>query len=582
MRTIVVVALVLSPFMLMCRRERGREVVAAGATAQARPDCDLFSNGSQVSDGPVRAAVRDGLSRFMVKATPPGIGAHTFEKRDAIARQIHGVPAIQDVPNGLDGADVHVAVVDVGAVWPDHEQFQRDGHSRVIRETAGAADMHSTHVAGTIASAGFKSNPSVDPRIPPAYGSITAGEASKGIAPGAILHTYSAADCSYDTAVAGTDVSNFSIVRAAGWERRGREERLTWMGPPKALQDPHFGRYDESPRFIDEHVFTNPVHLVVAAAGNDQDPNASPTLGTTHWDTDGILYPDQTHPRHNHERDTRNNGLKSVHSWCVAKNVLCVGSINDRSPDGPIIGSPFSNLGPTDDGRVKPDLVANGATIMSLAVGPNPPFYSLENGTSSAAPTVSGIAALVLQALRRKHVESSAALLKAILIHTAEDGGAPGPDPKLGWGMARADLAVAAISQAAVLRRIRIAPATPVEMCFSGAESARPRVTAAWTDPPGLLNDAEGDDPTPALLNDIDLDLVSPNGGEPFQPWVLQGSTAHPGPNHVDNVEMITVHTPHIPAGRWRLRITPYHLLAGSPAQEVALVVSGLTGSGGC
>jgi subtilisin family serine protease len=504
----------------------------------------------------------------------------SLEKQDAISRIVHGVDTVQQSSGGPLGDGVEVAVIDLWAVWPQHPQLMANGQSRVTLYTAQVTGRHAAHVAGALASAGFPSARGEGPAVPPHYGAITAGEASKGIAPAAKLHSYSSQDCNYDAALASAAVSNLSIVKGAGWERRGSDRRLTWMGPPKVLEDPHFGRYDVVAQSIDRLVFSHATHLVVAAAGNDQDPDHSPSLGTRHWDLDGNEYPGPAGPRHEHEPDDRNEGLKSVHSWCVGKNVLCVGAIEDRQPGGPIVVSSYSNRGPSDDGRVKPDLVANGTTLMSLTNGPRPPLYAFDTGTSYATPNVSGIAALLVQEMRKLRIAVSAAMLKAALIHSAEDDSTPGPDVNLGWGMARADTAVETLRTAALLRSVTIA--APLMLCFAGEASAQPKITAVWTDPPGLLVTAGGDDPTSVLVNDIDLELVPPGGGAAFLPWVLAGATATAGPNHVDNVEVITATGASSQSGTWRLTVRPYRFGASSTAQDVALIVTGVKSAVGC
>jgi len=58
----------------------------------------------------------------------------------------------------------------------------------------------------------------------------------------------------------------------------------------------------------------------------------------------------------------------------------------------------FSSTGPTNDGRIKPDIVAPGVSIYS-AVIPGPASYSTsQGGTSASTPIAAGVAALLLSA----------------------------------------------------------------------------------------------------------------------------------------------------------------------------------------
>jgi trimeric autotransporter adhesin len=564
-----------------------------------RPDCAIFAAGAdlrtdrlsslmtlfrrQGDDNPVVVAQSQRSQLLQLQdagvafASSVILGIDTIqEPQDEIARRIHGVNELKQ-----DGEGVEIAVVDVGAVWAGHPQFQRDGQSRVTRHTQSAEDEHATHVAGTLGSAGFASAPDDGPPVPAAYGRISTGEASKGIATAAKLRSYSATDCNYHIAVSASDISNFSIVKGTGWERIGAAKQLTWMGPLGAVSDPHFGRYDVIPQYIDRLVFERPVHLVVAAAGNDQDGDQSPPSGSTHRDSDGLQYPGDG-PRHNHDPDNRNNGAKSVHSWCVGKNVLCVGSMEDPMNEGDIVPSSFANRGPTDDGRVKPDLIANGTTIMSLTPGPGRPFYVFGTGTSSAAPTAAGISALVLQEMRIQNVTPTAALLKAALIHSTRDDSTPGPNPKAGWGMARADVATQLVSSATVIESLTVSSEGPLQLCFTAGTSAQPKVTAVWTDPPGPLITTTADDTTSVLVNDIDLELVPPGSQIPLFPWVLSGDVASRGPNHVDNVEVITVQDTSANAGTWKLVLRPHRFGSGYTTQSVAVVVTGMRSRTAC
>ncbi|MFM7327639.1 MAG: S8 family serine peptidase, partial [Bacteroidota bacterium] len=101
----------------------------------------------------------------------------------------------------------------------------------------------------------------------------------------------------------------------------------------------------------------------------------------------------------------------------ASKNTISVGSAEqDGTP------AVLSSAGPVDDGRIKPELIAIG-----------------DAGSSEAAAVVSGIALLVQDAWKKKFGDiPDAAMVKAILINSANDTGTKGPDHKSGYGIANA------------------------------------------------------------------------------------------------------------------------------------------------
>lgn len=101
----------------------------------------------------------------------------------------------------------------------------------------------------------------------------------------------------------------------------------------------------------------------------------------------------------------------------------------------------YSSIGPTDDGRMKPDLVAPTDTALAGPRGPR-----LVGGTSNAAPNAAGAAAVLMASLRRAGQPSSAADVRASLAATALDLGTPGPDMSFGAGRVRVDTAPPAVT----------------------------------------------------------------------------------------------------------------------------------------
>ena len=177
-----------------------------------------------------------------------------------------------------------------------------------------------------------------------------------------------------------------------------------------------------------------------------------------------------------------------------AKNVLTVGAV-DANRRIEI----QSSKGPAYDGRIKPELVAFG-----------------EDGSSGAAAITSGVAILLQQAFAQNHEGQlpPAALIRSILINTADDLRQPGPDFTSGFGNLNARRALAQMNSGHYL----------IDSLASGDHLAWPiaipvathqlDVTLAWTDPLGDLQGGK------ALVNDLDLWVEDANGIQ-YYPWVL-------------------------------------------------------------
>ena len=196
----------------------------------------------------------------------------------------------------------------------------------------------------------------------------------------------------------------------------------------------------------------------------------------------------------------------------VGKNVLAVGNV---SAEDEIVYN--SSRGPANDGRIKPDICANGDGQQSTA--PNN-TYQTGNGSSAAAPVVSGVLAQMVQAYRETHNNSnpSSALLKACLLNSAEDLGTPGPDFVYGWGRVNARRAMEALTE---------------EQYFSGEVDQSNEQDFSLTIPEGVgelrimlyWHDVAG---SPAsnrsLVNDLDLKVLQ--NGNISLPWTLKSNPA--------------------------------------------------------
>src|SRR5690606_7889878 len=220
-----------------------------------------------------------------------------------------------------------------------------------------------------------------------------------------------------------------------------------------------------------------------------------------------------------------------------------------------VVMSAFSSWGPTDDGRIKPDLVAAGVSIFSTGVTPSgDDTYSFAQGTSMAAPNATGSLALLQELYRDLHAGNymKAATLKALAIHTAREAGLnPGPDYSFGWGLlnvgAAAEVLLAQDQESTVILENTLMNNDVFTYTFEPEGNAKVTATIVWTDPPGSPVAPQLDPATPMLDNDVDRRIFD-SGGNEVLPWTLNSnSPTRPvvsGNNSIDDVEMIEFDLP--------------------------------------
>lgn len=414
------------------------------------------------------------------------------------------------VPFNLDGDGIIVGVWDAGEALISHQEFG----GRCYDINSANPHYHATHVAGTIGAAG------VSPT-------------AKGMAPAATIYSYDwASHISEMTTAAAAEagrndkiyLSNHSYSWPGGWNDD------TWHGTNI------FGQYHAYTEELDELVYDAQFYLPFWAAGNDRNDN-----GTGH-PGDGEY----------------KNGFDTIHHHALAKNCMTVGAVSKAvSGTSRSLGaanmSSFSSWGPADDGRIKPDIVADGVSVYSCDIANNSD-YDDRSGTSMASPNACGSAALLVEYYKEQFSGSAmrASTLKGLIIHTADDMGRPGPDYEYGWGLmdtrAAANLLKAhAEGNVVVLSEDTLGAADKDDSYSFRWNGVEPiRATLCWTDPPGSVKTA-GDDRSPDLVNDLDLKVVGPDGTHyPFKlsyatPTANATATEE---NDVDNVEQVLIEVP--------------------------------------
>ena len=118
-------------------------------------------------------------------------------------------------------------------------------------------------------------------------------------------------------------------------------------------------------------------------------------------------------------------------------SVLTIGSVTSAGER-----SSFSSVGPTFDGRIKPDLMAQGsATRCAFSSGPT--AYGTASGTSLSCPLVAGVVAQLLSA----RPTATPMLIRDALRLTASQS--QSPDSLMGWGIVNAVAALAFLDASA-------------------------------------------------------------------------------------------------------------------------------------
>lgn len=478
-----------------------------------------------------------------IEPAEPALG----ESNDGIRQRI-GVDTVQAAPYNLSGAGVDILIYDSGIVTPTHPDFT--GRLTIGAGEPNGVSDHSTHVAGTAAGSGSLSASAGGTALQwhgmaPGADIISYGYTWNGVGmlfynnPGDIENNWAAAQNTYGADLGSASLSsNIYLNYPASCALMGN------YGTTSVLMD-------QIIRGGNSVVGTGDKYIATWAAGNER--GSASSCGT---------YSTMSPP-------------------ASAKNPIHVGA-SDKLDNM----STFSSWGPTDDGRIKPIVVATGVSIKSTVPnmftnsssrncnGSGDDYcypYDTMSGTSMATPAVAGSLALMLQHYRSVYATSGnfwPSTAKAILMQTAKDKGNAGPDYQWGYGLVDIRAAVDLITRRGFVQA-NVAQGEVDVYTFVVTDTALPaQVSLAWDDYEATFN------ANPTLINNLNLELVAPSGTL-WRPWILNAAipanNATRGVNNVDNQEQVTVSSPE--KGTWLVRVRGTTVPQGP--QDYALACQG-------
>jgi hypothetical protein len=456
----------------------------------------------------------------------------------------------------LSGAGLNkLGVWDGGRARTSHIEF---GGRVIVMDSGGTLSSHTTAVVGNMIAAGTNAN-------------------VKGMSFAAQLKNWNFTSDNAEIIAAAPDLflSNHSYATTSAWLNFSGQ--WYWYGDTtlNLTRDWKFGYYDNRSRIWDSVMYANPYYLMVKASGNDRGVGIAP--GTPHYYWNGTAW-----ALSNTTRDTV-GPYDCISTFGNAKNILCVGAIpvQPNGLTGNINTLSFSTWGPTDDGRIKPDLVAASGNIISVGSASDSAYAGL-GGTSIAAPNVTGSLLLLQQynhQLKGAYLLNST--LKALAIHSARRCklNLPGPDYECGWGIPNLNNAALCLKDSLKNKVLEInlqnQDSFEVFVFLNAGDTVKS--TLVWTDPKGITAAPVYNDTTLKLVNDLDMRLLTQNDSLIKMPFILNPSNpaaaASTGDNFRDNVEQIIA--PNLPSTWYKVKIKHKGTLQNNLAQKASLVISG-------
>ncbi len=489
------------------------------------------------------------------------------KSRNATSAALSRVTDVQASPYFLTGYNVDLSLFEV----LDYDGIQRthpDFGGRVTTYPLpyfNLYDDHATHVAGTMGGSGL------------------GNAAAKGMAPESTLSLLSVEGDHEDilwkkeTSANQLDITadNNSWGYILGWDYYGGtwnwEELEEYMGAYDlfytapldaiAIQENILYVHSAGNEGLTPNLGVNGEHRHYST-GNTKWCFSQPNIGCPYPCAGGIYCETVPHPA--------NTPWTTIGDMESAKNILTVGAVDANKN----LAS-FSSRGPALDGRVKPELVARGVSVLSTVPTD---AYSHMSGTSMAAPVVTGIAGLLTEQWRLTYGgDPLMTTLKTLMIAGAEDLGNPGPDYSYGFGLVDAKAAVDLILEDDRILIGALAEGTSIFNNITLASPQNLRIVLGWADPD--IEFLGGDEiAAVALVNDLDVFVIGPDGTVTY-PYILDknnpSAAATRGPNRTDNVEMIEI--PNAAAGTYRVVVRGADINDASPQEYVLVANAGVS-----
>lgn len=486
---------------------------------------------AQLNNWPLKFNAPDGSFSELVSVTEEGDPIYLstfFDVAAASSTRTNWLHNGGGLGLNIEGQGMTAHIWDGGIARTTHQEYDGPGGDNRFSvgdgSGPGSRNFHAAHVTGTVISSGVVSS-------------------AKGMAP-------QARGVGYDW---GNDLGEMTNAAINGMLLSNHSYGVY---AENVNNDAVFGAYMQISRDWDDLMYNAPYYVAVLAAGNDGNDNTS--------NSDPI----------------GGNGLYDKLTYRqTSKNSIVVANGRDASIDSDgnlisVVRNSGSSEGPTDDLRIKPDIMGNGTGLNSTYETADN-AYGVISGTSMASPNVMGSLLLLQQYYDEVNgVFMRASTLKGLALHTADDVGATGPDPLHGWGLMNTKVAAETITNNGLQSWIEESVLQQGESYSITVKSdaTNPlQASISWTDLPGQTFNGQANNSTPVLVNDLDIRITQDS--DTFEPWRLTSVVANgKGDNIVDPFERVDIDGA---SGEYTITVTHKGTLADGP-QAYALIITGV------